>query len=495
MTVSNSALAGGLRAPWSRPGRHSSQRTVLVSIISVASLVLAALATSAVAAYRGHTAVDAASQQLAAAHQALAGALSKARADGLSEPELAPIEAVERRTLAEPAIARRLGVFDAGEADHLDRQAASLRLLIPRIDPIRANATRAARQQVEALVADFAAAVDAAGQAGLDTSDDAARLASVRRALHEARTPVAVRASVQGLSDRLGEVRSTTADKQAADAAAAELSNRRDQARSALDRMTQLFTDAAAFPQLQLTTLKPAADQAQADFAAATTVDDYRSVTSAANRVSSGLRTLLKARSDAYQNLGEGRQTVQEAIANHVDVGTIPDQLNAISAQLDAAGTADQFSALSAQIDSLINPLQDRLGVAEIGVGKVIVISLDHQDLTAYQDGQVFLTSLVTTGRPALPTPPGTTTVMSKSHPWTMVSDWPRSSPYWYPPSQVTYVLWFRCCGYGIHDAPWRSTYGPGTQAQGSHGCVNVPLSKMEALYNWAEVGTRVIVK
>src|SRR5579884_2226347 len=126
--------------------------------------------------------------------------------------------------------------------------------------------------------------------------------------------------------------------------------------------------------------------------------------------------------------------------------------------------------------------------------GKVIVISLACQLLSAYQDGMPVLTTFITTGRPALPTPPGQYSVLRKVSPWLMTSDWPTSSPYWYPPSWVQYTLWFRNDGYAIHDAPWPSTYGPGTEANGSHGCVNVPMPTMETLYAWATVGIPVRV-
>jgi hypothetical protein len=126
--------------------------------------------------------------------------------------------------------------------------------------------------------------------------------------------------------------------------------------------------------------------------------------------------------------------------------------------------------------------------------GKVIVISLRCQELSAYQDGVAVLTTYVTTGRPALPTPPGQYSVLRKVSPWLMRSDFPTSSPYWYPPSWVTYTLWFRNDGYAIHDAPWRSVYGPGTEAFGSHGCVNVPMPTMTHLYSWATVGVPVRV-
>ena len=126
--------------------------------------------------------------------------------------------------------------------------------------------------------------------------------------------------------------------------------------------------------------------------------------------------------------------------------------------------------------------------------GKAILISLPNQDLTACQDGQVFLDTPVTTGRAALATPPGSYSVLRKVSPWVMTSPWPRGSPYWYEPSLVQYTLWFRDGGYAIHDAPWRSTYGPGTQANGTHGCVNVPRPAMDHLYNWADVGIPVLV-
>ena len=52
-----------------------------------------------------------------------------------------------------------------------------------------------------------------------------------------------------------------------------------------------------------------------------------------------------------------------------------------------------------------------------------------------------------------------------------------------------------------LHDAPWRSVYGPGTNTvegipggntTGTHGCVNVPVAAERWLYSWAPVGTPV---
>ncbi len=61
--------------------------------------------------------------------------------------------------------------------------------------------------------------------------------------------------------------------------------------------------------------------------------------------------------------------------------------------------------------------------------------------------------------------------------------------------SPVTY--WMPFTGnVGLHDADgWRSSYG-GTiyQTNGSHGCVNLPLSAARLIYNAVEIGTAVIV-
>jgi lipoprotein-anchoring transpeptidase ErfK/SrfK len=132
-----------------------------------------------------------------------------------------------------------------------------------------------------------------------------------------------------------------------------------------------------------------------------------------------------------------------------------------------------------------------------------IVISLSQQRLTAYDGSRVVLTSLVTTGNRELPTPAGTYHVMAKFHPYTFISPWKKGSPYYYPPSKVVWALYFREGGYFIHDAPWRTAFGPGTNSvigtpgqnyTGTHGCVNVPSSAMQTLYAWARIGTVVQV-
>jgi lipoprotein-anchoring transpeptidase ErfK/SrfK len=130
-----------------------------------------------------------------------------------------------------------------------------------------------------------------------------------------------------------------------------------------------------------------------------------------------------------------------------------------------------------------------------------ILISLSQQKLWAYDGNQLFLSSLVTTGNRALPTPTGVFHILGKFHPFTFRSPWPKSSPFYYPPSPTQWAMLFREGGYFIHDAPWRSAFGPGTNAQlgkpgqnytGTHGCVNVPSDVARRLFAWAQIGTAV---
>jgi len=128
--------------------------------------------------------------------------------------------------------------------------------------------------------------------------------------------------------------------------------------------------------------------------------------------------------------------------------------------------------------------------------GKVIVVSLATQSLTAYENDKVVATTVVATGRPALPTLTGTFHIKAKYTPYQFISPWPKSSPYWYASAWVKYAMLYEDGGYFIHDAPWRTVYGPGANlTNGTHGCVNVPLSTMSFLYKWASVGTTVIVQ
>ncbi len=66
-----------------------------------------------------------------------------------------------------------------------------------------------------------------------------------------------------------------------------------------------------------------------------------------------------------------------------------------------------------------------------------------------------------------------------------------------YYTSFVRYWMCFLGNEYGLHDADWRweEEFGGETYLwNGSHGCVNLPVSKAEELYNLVHVGDKVII-
>ena len=128
---------------------------------------------------------------------------------------------------------------------------------------------------------------------------------------------------------------------------------------------------------------------------------------------------------------------------------------------------------------------------------RAVVVRLATQTLTAYLDARPVLTTPVTTGRPALPTPIGSFTIHSRSSPYVFTSPWPKGNPFWYPPTPATWAMYFYDNDF-LHDDPAEpaSAFGAGSQngPYASHGCIHVPHAAMAFLYRWLPVGATVIV-
>lgn len=128
--------------------------------------------------------------------------------------------------------------------------------------------------------------------------------------------------------------------------------------------------------------------------------------------------------------------------------------------------------------------------------GKYILLNISRQSLIACQDGNAVVQTLVTTGRPGMDTPTGSFTITAKLPMVHMTSLCAQGTDCWYPPADVYYAMRFYGQYYYLHSWP-QSAYGPGTQDDptvASHGCVHVPMGPIVQLYNWADVGTPVII-
>lgn len=117
------------------------------------------------------------------------------------------------------------------------------------------------------------------------------------------------------------------------------------------------------------------------------------------------------------------------------------------------------------------------------GDGRRFVVDLSEQMLYAYEGDTLVRSTLVSTGLPQWPTVTGTYYIYLKYRSQRM-----RGPGYDLP--NVPYVMYFYQ-GYGLHGTYWHNNFG----SPMSHGCVNMPTSEAEWAFNWASIGTPVIVQ
>lgn len=119
---------------------------------------------------------------------------------------------------------------------------------------------------------------------------------------------------------------------------------------------------------------------------------------------------------------------------------------------------------------------------------KYILVDISNQTLKYYVKGKVKLKSNVVTGGRGCGTPTGRFKLHHKARNVNLTG-----------PGYVSHVnYWMPFIGqsYGMHDASWRSQFGGSIyKYNGSHGCVNMPRSKVSKLYKMVPNGTRVIIR
>jgi lipoprotein-anchoring transpeptidase ErfK/SrfK len=137
----------------------------------------------------------------------------------------------------------------------------------------------------------------------------------------------------------------------------------------------------------------------------------------------------------------------------------------------------------------------------------VIVVSTTEQVMRVYQQGRLVRAFYVTTGRPERPSLPGVWPVLDRQSPIIFVSGDPPGSPYWFPATPINYAILYHLGGFFLHDAPWRSTFGPGSQFphqdiggntlynyDGSHGCVNLSEADAAWVYTHTNWNTAIVI-
>ncbi len=122
---------------------------------------------------------------------------------------------------------------------------------------------------------------------------------------------------------------------------------------------------------------------------------------------------------------------------------------------------------------------------------KKIVVNQTEQTLRAYENGDLFMEEIISTGIELTPTPYGTFTIFRKTPTRYMQGPLPGiSNRHWDLPG-VPWNLYFTQGGAVIHGTYWHNDFGQ----RASNGCVNIHPEKARELYNWADIGTTVIIE
>ncbi len=120
--------------------------------------------------------------------------------------------------------------------------------------------------------------------------------------------------------------------------------------------------------------------------------------------------------------------------------------------------------------------------------GKWIAVSLSRQTVTAYEGTRAVRSALVSTGVARTPTPVGRFKIYVKYKSQNMSGGSKASNDYYYLPNVPNVMYFYQA--YALHGTYWHRNFGQPM----SRGCVNLTLADAEWFFNWAGVGTPVVV-
>lgn len=194
---------------------------------------------------------------------------------------------------------------------------------------------------------------------------------------------------------------------------------------------------------------------------------------------------------DGYLD-GEEVENKYSPLANHstklVDLDTDEDGLNddweiRLGSDLMNPDTDGDGYKDGDELDNSYSPTNPQAILGE----KKIEVNADLQSLTYYFNDIALDDFLISTGRPNTPTPMGEFKVLAKVP----------SKNYGGPGYSFSFpnTLWnlhftTDYWRYYIHGAYWHKNFGQ----QMSSGCVNVHYDNMENLYNFADIGTKILI-
>lgn len=148
---------------------------------------------------------------------------------------------------------------------------------------------------------------------------------------------------------------------------------------------------------------------------------------------------------------------------------------------------ADAFLVMKRTARGLSEDVFAKLRGKEADLPKRIEVDLAAQELSYFWGGVEMGAHPVSTGKPATPTSPGRYLISNKADKaWSPLGLW---MPYW---------MGLDSGKIGIHQLPyWPNGYREGEHHLGipvSHGCIRLGIKPAKEVYEWAEVGTPVLI-
>lgn len=127
--------------------------------------------------------------------------------------------------------------------------------------------------------------------------------------------------------------------------------------------------------------------------------------------------------------------------------------------------------------------------VPKIKNGKYIDINLTAQVMGIFENGRMLDDYMVSSGKPGMSTPKGETQIYNKA-PRAWSAEYGLYMPYWMAMASDG--------KFGIHELPeWPGGYKEGAAHLGtpvSHGCVRLGVGAAKRVYEWADIGTPVVI-
>ncbi|MBI2594168.1 L,D-transpeptidase [Candidatus Curtissbacteria bacterium] len=173
---------------------------------------------------------------------------------------------------------------------------------------------------------------------------------------------------------------------------------------------------------------------------------------------------------------------------NNIAQGTYVDWIKSQPDDFDSDQDVTFLSRKVAFADRIAQTPTDILGEATSPKGeKWIEVDISEQKLRMKEGQTTVGDFLVSTGKWA-PTPTGEWRIWIKLR-YTRMRGGSKALGTYYDLPNVPYVMYYYQ-GYGVHGAYWHNNFGHPM----SHGCTNMKPEEAGIVFNWANVGTRVVV-